>query len=268
MNDVVTIRASSWSTLMDCAHRFEAIHLLGMRGNNSGPAALGTAIHASTAAFDKGRLDGSGVTVTDTIGVLVDHIHSPEQPVDWGDVSPREAEAVGRRLHTRYCLEWSPRYEWAAVEMQTTPLDIDVNGVTIRLTGTMDRARVRKGIKGAGISDLKTGARAVGRDGFAVTKGHGSQLGVYEILYEHTTGQPITEAAEIIGAKTSLSDPRIGSGRVPGAKAMLLGEDGRPGLIEHAAAVLKSGLFMPNPKSQLCSEKFCPRWATCLYRDR
>jgi hypothetical protein len=267
LSDPITIRASSWSELFDCAYRWEAKHLLGMTAPSSGPATLGTALHASTAAFDRSRIDGAGVTVTDTAAVLVDAIHHPEQPVDWGDVSPRKAEQVGLRLHARYCLEWSPRYDFTAFELSTTPMDINVDGAVIRLTGTLDRARIRKGEKGAGIVDLKSGARAVGRDGTAVTKGHGAQLGVYELLFEHTTGEAITQDAEIIGAKTSLSDPRIGSGVVSGAKSLLVGTEAQAGLLSHAALMLKSGMFPPNPKSQLCSEKFCPRWATCSFHD-
>ena len=267
MSDIVTIRASSWSDLLDCPHRWEARHLLKVDAPTSGPAALGTALHASTAAFDLSRVTGSGLTVDDTAGVLVDELRRPAKPVHWGEDSPKKAEQIGLRLHSRYCREWSPRYEWRAVEMLTEPLDIEVKGIVIRLTGRMDRARIRKGAKGAGINDLKSGRRAVGRDGAAVTKGHAAQLGVYELLYEHTTGEPITEDAEIIGLQTTGSNPRIGTGTVLGAKARLLGDSAEPGLIEQGASILKSGIFHANPNSRLCSPKFCPRWSTCKFHD-
>ena len=74
----ITIRASAWGGLFDCAYRFEGIHLLGMRNIVGLRAALGTAIHAGTAAFDQSRIDGRGVTVDDAAGVLVDKLRDPE----------------------------------------------------------------------------------------------------------------------------------------------------------------------------------------------
>lgn len=52
MNDVIRIRASSWSSLFDCAMRWEASNLLGLRMPSNPRAMLGTAVHAGTAAFD------------------------------------------------------------------------------------------------------------------------------------------------------------------------------------------------------------------------
>lgn len=265
MSDPITIRASSWSDLFDCPARWAARQLEGKSLPSSGPAILGTALHASTAAFDQSRVDGSGLTVTDAVGVLVDHLKNPEQPVDWGESSPRHAEQIGVRLHVRYCREWSPRYEWQSVEMQCEPLDIEVNDVTIRLTGRMDRARVRSGGKGAGIVDLKSGARAVSKDGRAETKGHKLQIAVYELLAEHN-GIDITETGEIVGLKTK-GDPAIGRAEVSGTRQALLGSEHAPGAIEHAAQMLKSGTFIGNPRSALCSAKYCPAFAGCRWRD-
>ena len=70
----------------------------------------------------------------------------------------------------------------------------------IALTGTTDR--VRETPAGLGISDLKTGGRAVGTDGRAVTQGHAVQLGVYELLASHAMGLDITAPAQIVGMNT------------------------------------------------------------------
>ena len=50
---LATIRASSWPSLFDCAQRFYWQNIVGLRMPSSGNAALGTAIHAGTAAFDE-----------------------------------------------------------------------------------------------------------------------------------------------------------------------------------------------------------------------
>lgn len=264
----ITIRASAWAGLFDCAYRFEGIHLLGLRNVVGLRAALGTAIHAGTAVFDQARLTGETVTADDAAGVFVDKLRDPENEYDpeRDDLTVTEAEKVGIVLLSKYCFEVSPRYNFVAVEMETKPLDIDCGGgVTVRLTGTMDRARIRKGDHGVGIADLKSGSAAV-QKGEAVTKGHGPQIGTYELLYEHTTGEPITDVAEIIGLKTK-GKAEIGTGTIANARRAMVGTEDQPGLIEFAAEMFKTGRFFPNPKSLLCSDKYCPRHATCHFHD-
>jgi hypothetical protein len=254
--------------LFDCAYRWEGIHLLGLRNVVGLRAALGTAIHAGTAVFDQARISGDSVTADDAAGVLIDKLRDPENEYDPSrdDLSVGEAEKTGVTLLTKYCFEVSPRYNFVAVEMETKPLDIDCgNGVTVRLTGTMDRARIRKGDHGVGIADLKSGSAAV-QKGVAVTKGHVPQIGTYELLYEHTTGELITDAAEIIGLKTK-GTAEIATGVVKNAKRTMVGAEDQPGLIEFAAEMFKTGRFFPNPKSMLCSEKYCPRWGKCHFHD-
>ena len=271
MNTVpsLVVRASSWSSLFECGYRWEGIHLLKMRNVVGLRAALGTAIHAGSAAFDQSRLDGTGVTADDAAGVMVDKLRAPENEYDPArdDLTVAEAEKVGISLLTQYCLDVSPRYQFVAVEMETKPLDIDCGGgVVVRLTGTMDRARIRKAEHGVGIADLKSGGTAV-QKGVANTKGHGPQVGTYELLYEHSTGEPITDDAEIIGLKTS-GKPEIATATIHNAKRVMVGTDeGQPGLIQFAAEMFRSGRFYPNPKSLLCSEKYCPRHATCPFHD-
>ena len=205
----------------------------------------------------------------DAAGAFVDKLRDPENEFDPNrdDLSVSEAERVGLTLVADYCTNVAPRYEFVAVEMETKPLDIDCGGgVTVRLTGTMDRARVRRHNDRVGIADLKSGSAAV-QKGAAVTKGHGPQIGTYELLYEHTTGNPITDTAEIIGMKTK-GKPEIATGEIGNGKRVMVGDENTPGLIEFAADMFRTGRFYPNTKSLLCSERYCPRWATCSFRDR
>lgn len=266
-SSLFTVRASSWASLFECGYRFEGIHMLGMKNTVGLRAALGTAIHAGSAAFDQARISGDTVTVDDAAGVLVDKLRDPENEFDPAkdDLTMQDAEGIGISLLKNYCREVSPKYHFVAVEMETKPLNIDCGGgIVVQLTGTMDRARIKKSTHGVGIADLKSGSSAV-QKGVAVTKGHGAQVGTYELLYEHTTGESITADAEIIGLKTK-GAAEIATGTISNAKKVMTGDQDNPGLIEFAADMFRSGRFYPNPKSLLCSEKYCPRWKTCHFK--
>lgn len=265
---IVTVRASSWGKLFDCAYAWEGVHLLKIRSPSSPRALLGTAIHAGTAAFDSARVLGEPISAYDASELVVDTLRRPREEVNWrgSDITIDQAESVALKLHTKYCNHWSPRFDFKAVELTTKPLVIDAGGGQfIELTGTLDRARFAAVGNGAGIKDVKTGARAVS-DGKAKTRGHTAQIGTYELLYEHTTGEPITEDAEIIGMQTT-GKLEIATGTIINAKQIMLGTDEYKGLIEIGAAMFRTGLFPPNPQSFLCSAKYCPRWKTCPYHE-
>jgi hypothetical protein len=268
VSEIYKVRASSWAGLFDCAFKWEGVHLLGMNKPSGLRAQLGTALHASTAVYDKSLIENNGVSVDDAAGVLVDQLHHPDREVDYNqdDLSLKDAEFIGLKLHTKYCGEISPHHEFLAVEMETKPFDIDCGGgIIVRLTGTMDRARISKSDKGTGITDLKSGVRAVEK-GKAKTKGHAAQVGTYELLYEHSTDDRVTAPAEIIGLKTS-GNPEIAKGEITNGRPLMVGTDEHPGLIQFAAEMFKTGLFPPNPSSHLCAEKYCVRWQSCPYKN-
>lgn len=261
MNDVFAIRASSLAELFDCPARFEAKHILKMRNPTSGAAQLGTAVHAGTAVFDQSVIDGSGITIDEAAGAVVDAIHKPAFDVAWDeDLQPKTAEKIALALHTKYCSEIAPTQKYVGVEVTCERLEISDLGIA--LTGTTDRIRQLPDGR-YGISDLKTGARAVGSDGRASTSGHAAQMGVYELLAEQALGEIISAPAEIIGMQTAKTTQKVGTGEIENAKAALIGDEESPGLLEHAANVIHSGMFYPNSKSMLCSKKYCPRWDRC-----
>lgn len=268
-DEVIAIRASSLGELLDCAHRWEAKNLLGMRGKNSAPAHLGTSIHAGTAVYDTNKLLGREASIAEATDKFVETLKSDDS-VDWrySDISYKQAELVGLKLTDSYCRNVSSKFTFVGVEMETKPFDIMVENTIIRLTGTMDRARASLGSEGVGIADVKTGRRAIDKETRkAATKGHAPQLGIYEILYEHTAGVKVTEPAMIIGMQTT-TEATIGTGLIYDARKQLIGDnEGNRGLLEYAAMYIKNGMFPPNPKSSLCSEKYCPRFTQCKFKD-
>jgi len=262
--NIITIRASSLGELFDCPARWEAKHILGMRNPSSGAAQLGTAIHASTAAFDSSVLSGAGITIDEAAAAAVDSLHKPENDVDWDGSSAAEVEPIALALHKKYCIEVAPTQTYAAVEVKCESLEITDLGIA--LTGTTDR--IRETEDGYGIADIKTGKTAVSADGNVKTAGHAFQLGVYELLAERASGVLISAPAQIIGMNTgkTAAAQRIGNGVIVGARDVLIGDADAPGVLESASKLIHSGSFFGNPRSMLCSQKYCPRHSTCRYR--
>lgn len=256
INHLGTVRASSLPELLDCGFRWYAKNELRLRLPSSPPAHMGQALHAGTAAYDQARLEGQAVKPDDAAGVFVDHLHRPPEDVEWGDSSPKKLEPVGLRVLTHYCTDLAPQRTYEAVELRCEALDVVTEYGTVRLTGTTDRIR-RTADGRRGISDLKTGARAVGTDGRAVTKGHGLQMGIYSLLAEQASGQAMDDAAEIVGLQTT-QQARVGVGRIEDVRTPLVGTPNEPGIIDLAAQTLNAGLFIPNPRSNLCNPKYCP----------
>ena len=168
-------------------------------------------------------------------------------------------------MHGRYCREIAPQQDYAAIEATCERLEI--RDIGIALHGTTDRVRRVDG--GYAISDLKSGGRAVAADGSVETRGHAMQLGVYELLAERASGLPITEGAQIIGLQTGKTEKgqRVAvSKSVIGARDALVGEEDSPGVLEVIARMIHSGSFVGNPRSTLCSPKFCPIYNACRFR--
>ncbi len=271
-NRVIEVRASSWGALFDCSYRWEGEHLLGMRRPSGIRALLGTAVHAGTAAFDQAKLDKRPITAMDAADEFIRTLHNPTDDVDYKQdrsINMRQAEQIGLTLLTKYCHEISPRYEFKAIEMKMQPLDIDCgDGLIIRLKGTMDRARIAHAHEGHGalIPDVKTGARLFNEDNEVILKARSAQLGAYQLMYEDNTGEH-TVGSEIIALETTAS-ARVGVSKTFDAKRVMTGTPTQKGLIEYAAGMFRSGDFLPNSQSSLCSEKFCARWNTCMFRDQ
>jgi PD-(D/E)XK nuclease superfamily len=265
---VIPIRASSFGTFFDCALRFEAEQLLKRRKAGSVRAWLGTSIHAGTAAFDQAKLDGAPISVDDAAGVMVDMLWSPDETLERDPkFSLQQAERIALILLSRYCAEIAPKFEYLSVEMPLKPMRVDLgDGYIFEFTGTMDRARVVLSLDGDVIADVKSGSRLIDHaSGRVIVKARAAQVGTYQLLKENTDGRP-TRGAQIIGLQTSTT-PAVGISHIFDAKAIMLGDETRPGLIEIAGKMFKAGVFPPNPSSSLCSKKYCSNWDFCAYHE-
>jgi RecB family exonuclease len=264
VRDNIKVRASSLGELFDCPARWEAKQLLGMRTPLGAAAKLGNACHRSTARYDSSTMLGAGITIDEAAADAVDEIWRGDSDAIWDDITQKEAEKIALALHQKYCTIIAPQQTYVAVEVTCEALAISDIGIT--LTGTTDRVRAVDG--GAAISDLKTGKTAVGADGVVKTATHAMQLGVYELLAEHSLGVRITQPAEIIGLQTGKTDKaqRVAKATVDSARDMLIGTEDSPGVLQHAASIVHGAHFYGNPRSQLCGEKYCPLYNTCKYR--
>ena len=265
MASAVKIRASSLSDLFDCPARWESIHIHKKNAKRSPRAQLGTAVHASTAVFDKSTLDGAGITPDEAAGSAVDAIQQPEEDVDWSDEKPSDIEPIALALHHRYCNDVAPFQRYVAVEVQCDALEISDLGIV--LTGTTDRI-YQSDDGGYGVGDIKTGKNAVKKNGTVATKGHAYQIGTYELLAQYASKINLTEPGKIFGlnsGKTAVAQ-RTGIAQVVGARDILLGDGDTPGVLQRASKIIHSGDFWGNPRSMLCEKKYCPIYNTCSFR--
>jgi len=264
MRPPITIRASSFGSLFDCPARWIAIHLEGRRVPQTGIAALGTGLHAGTAAFDAERLAGRVPSLSAAEDAAIESLRMPREETDW-EGEQAKAEGVARSLTRKYCVEESPKHDYIAVEASVESLLIEDLGII--LCGTTDR--VERTDEGNGIRDIKSGKQAVGTDGKAKTQGHAAQMGVYELVAEAALGLPMRAPAQIIGLQTNQTPDkqRIGTGEIVGAKDVLLGNDENTGLLVTAAKLVHGEIpAWGNPKSMMCHNRYCPSFNTCFWR--
>ena len=263
MIQTIQMRASSVASFFDCPLRWASIHLFDVPPlPATAPAAIGTACHAGTAAYDQARLDGHQIKPDDAAGVVVDSLRHPEEEVDWGRVTPKEAERRALGVLTRYCTDVAPAMRYECVEHTLEPLvvEFDEYDVAIELTGTLDRIYLDSN-QSAGVLDIKTGVRVCSQK----PGKHKAQLGVYELLAESTLGRQIELPGKIGQLQTS-ADYQVDVVDVPDTRVALIGNDDQPGLLEHAARMFQTGDFFGNASSWLCSPKYCPVFNNCIFK--
>jgi hypothetical protein len=269
----VFVRASSWLSLMDCPARWHATNIMRKYLPSSPPALIGNAVHAGSATFDTARMNDAPINPDDAADEVIEYLRHPPFDVDWSHeqvFTKKTAERIALTLYTRYCNDISPMFDFSAVEKQCEPLDVDMgDDLVITLTGTLDRLYEIEPIPNliqTGVLDLKSGGCRVNADGEVSAKTDGPQLGHYELLAEYETGEEISAPAIIAGMNTK-GAMNVGTTELHNCKSHIIGTPDQPGMLQYAAAIFRSGSFAPNPKSQLCSARFCANGA-CRYNTK
>lgn len=265
MNAPFNIRASSLAELFDCPARWEAKNVFGRTMAAGAAARLGTAVHEATTIFDYAALNGQSVTIEQCDAVLHEQIWQPTEDVDWTDLDQNSAEKTAQGLVRRYISDIAPTQTYIGIEVRAEALTLADVGIT--LTGTIDRIYETED-GDLGIGDIKTGKTAVSADGTVKTAGHGLQMGVYTLLASHAIGEAMEAPARIYGLTTgkTAKGQHAGIGEIPNPTQALLGNETQVGMLYHAGQILKNGLFYGNPKSTLCSAKYCPAFQNCPFR--
>lgn len=281
---VIWMRASSLKELFDCPSRWQA------NNTNSGIPAIptslkghaGSCVHKATEIYDKkylGRLapqTPNAEFLKRTLDCFNLAFDQPEYnvrettPKDIGDV-----RKVGLMLVEKYITEVAPTMMYSHIEVKCKPWEVDVGGVILSLTGTIDRiymeaqglniGNAASPIYKHGIADIKTGVQAVNAQNVVEVESHKPQLGLYEILGEKTIKAPIDADAKIIGMQTN-TKARVAIGSTSSARDIVLGTQEDVGMLANAGLLLEHSIFYGNPSSMMCSPDYCRRYKTCRFR--
>lgn len=250
----VTVRASSVAELVDCPLRWATKYLDGRTMPQTPPAVIGTAVHASSASFDRG--EGNAHQTAEIAADLVLH---PEGETRWLDISKYKAVENAINAHLSYCRDVAPRFEFTHIEEKLDPLSVSIDDkVIIEFTGTLDRTR--KYMDDVSIvCDVKSGQRVLSQN---MSK-HKAQLGVYIMLASKKLGKIYIKTADILQIQTN---GKAGVHVSSDPYKVLVGEPGHNGIIHYMANMFYNGDYIGNPSSMMCSEKYCPRYNDCFFR--
>lgn len=268
--DIIEMRASALGELFDDALRWKTRILDKIHTPTYGRSHLGSAIHYGTALYDVERAEGRVPSAEAAADAFVQFLRADEY-VHWVDIGRAEAESIGVQLVNLYCTEISHRFDWIKVEAECTPLEITMpNGIMFKIIGHVDRVYAKRvGRKDRfGVADLKSGYGVIKADGSLDVAKHGAQLAVYELLElaaQELTGEEVTLPAVIIGFSTS-GEPRIEYEEVENPRTLLFGDGENMGYLFAASKIIEHELWIGNPRSNLCSAKYCGIYETCFYR--
>jgi hypothetical protein len=220
-------------------------------------AASGTATHAGAAytmteKMTTGLLGNANEADQRTLQSLADEI---EGGVMWdsttGDLNTAQQQSL--RQMRSFRTHVAPIVQPLAVE---TRLEAEFSPGFV-LSGQPDYT------VGDGIEDIKTGKTA---------SYHGSQFGCYSAL-QRTTGQPVTKVRERFIRRMTLrkeQEPPVTHEYDPGACERLAWATLKD--MERAYMAFTQtgdiGVFIPNPRSNLCSSKYCGAHGACCPHGR
>lgn len=166
-----------------------------------------------------------------------------------GQLDTNAAATVARRATVAYAQTFGRR-AFTHIEVEVPECMVSTIHGDVMLTGHVDR------VLNGQVHDLKTGERRVSREGVVQVGADHLQMGVYAVMARAQLGDDsISPHVTITGGSTA--HYTWGEITIANAVHMLLGDSNNEGIIEIAAKMLKHGAFPPNPKSPMCSAKYC-----------
>jgi RecB family exonuclease len=237
-----SLSPSQVRTFTDCAYRWFNKYLLGEPDPPNAALAGGTSVHHAIAANfrykleEKRDLDTEGV-----IGIFRESWNEQQQLALFRDEEdPKELGAAAEGLVRLYMNEVAPTIQPAAVELP-------VNGVLggVRINGILDV------IDTAGkIHDVKT-AKATPS---SIDPMYRFQVATYRRLAPNASG--LVQLDTLVKLKT----PKRVEQQFEITEADIRATDTIYPLAQQA---MRSGYYMPNRLSMLCSRRHCPYWRNC-----
>lgn len=265
VGDIVRLRASGFSLLFDDALLWKTKNIDKIRMPTYGRSHLGSAIHAGTACFDIPRSLG---IESDTEAAVEGYLEAFEddERVTWTDIAKSKARSIGLNLVIRYCEDISPVFKWVQVETMCEPVEIEMpNGIIFEMTGTLDRVYEKDGLHG--IADIKSGYAVIAADGSVEVGKHGSQVATYdmlEMMASQTTGLRMELPAVVIALSTATG--QVTWQEIQNPRTLLFGDGESMGYLTAASHIIAHQLYIGNPRSMLCSSKYCGLYDNCFYR--
>ena len=242
-SEIATVLSPSQvSTFTECAAKWAYKYLIGLPDPKNATLALGIAVHSAIATALKLKMSGIDMAPIDTAEEF--SYQWREQLADdtilRDDDNPAELEATGRALVSRYIAEAAPSIRPAAVEEK-----VEGTIAGVRVQGRID-VREENGT----IRDIKTASRRPSD----VAAAHRFQIATYVQI------APAAVETAYVDTLVKTRQPQLVqiSHRVNDAEVRQT-QTMYP-LVQEA---MRSGLYVPNRASNLCSRKHCAFWQAC-----
>jgi len=236
---------SQVGSLMDCAYRWHAKHVLKMPEPPTSQRILGRAVHAALAANFEQKCDTKiDLPVMGVLAVYREAWAVLSEGTEFHDAEdPDEVGRAGAALVSKYMEEAAPRIEPAAVELR-------VEGVIagVKVTGYIDLLDVI-----GCVIEIKTAKVRPS----SINPMHRFQVATYRHLTPRAQGTGRidtlvkTKSPQLIQQPFAISEQEL--------KAI-------HNIYPTAQELMRTGVSLPNRQSMLCSRRHCAYWRHCEQR--
>lgn len=233
---------SQVTAFTDCAARWYFKYALGTPEPKNSNLALGIAVHDALAAnFHLKQETGCDLPAEDALIEFDASWAMVEQETEFrDDESPSEIQAVGRKLVELYLKEAAPAIKPQAVEVAVEGM---IGGVCVQ--GKLDLID-QHGV----IRDIKTASKKSS----TISMNHTFQMATYALLIDRPDAKVQvdqlvkTKTPQLVQISRELTDQDIRAVET---------------IYPLAQDAMRSGYYMPNRSSLLCSRKNCAHWRIC-----